>query len=115
MAEVSGRLFATKEKLQDAATANGPGTPARVAGLSTVGLQVAGTFDATVDFECSIDGTTWRSWPMTPIGGGSAVVNATAAGVWRASCAGLSLIRARVADFASGSITVELLATEAAS
>lgn len=67
----------------------------------------------TVDFEASIDGTTWDALPAVPIRGGTAVLNTTGPGIWIASVAGLSLVRCRLADLVNGSVTVYGLGTTA--
>ena len=66
-----------------------------------------------VNFEATVDGTTWYELPCTPAIGGTAVVNASAAGLWLVSVAGLSLVRCRLSEVVTGAITVVGLGTAA--
>jgi hypothetical protein len=66
-----------------------------------------------VNFEASIDGASWFALPCTPLIGGTAVVNTTAAGIWIVSVAGLALVRARLVGVVTGAVTVTGLGTTA--
>jgi len=101
-------------KLQDAAAATGNGAAMNVTGRARLGLQLTGTFVATVTFEATIDGATWVALALTPAGGGAAVTTATAPGLLAAAVSGFSQFRARISAYTSGSITVLALATDAA-
>ena len=74
----------------------------------SIGLQLAGTFSATVEFEGSIDGTTFVSMVLAPSTGGAGATSATSAGVWTGSAGGLRFIRARVSAYTSGSVDASL-------
>lgn len=110
-----GRLFTERARLQDAAAATGNGAALNVAGTSRLGLQVSGTFVGTVTFEATVDGTNWVALVLTPAGGGAAVSTATAPGLFSGSVSGFSQFRGRISAFTSGAVTVDALATEAAS
>src|SRR3990170_821701 len=136
------RAFALRHIFQDAAETTGNGTVLNVAGLSRLGIQVAyaalGSASAsasaspsaslspstspsapptgaggTVDFECTIDGSTWYALACTPSIGGTAVINTAAPGLWLVTVAGLSLVRCRITDIVTGSITVSGIGTVA--
>ncbi len=78
-------------------------------GATVVGLQITGTFTATVVFEASIDGTTFFSVLGTPYAGGAAVSSATAPGNWILYVPGACKVRARCSAFTVA--TVPLVAT----
>jgi hypothetical protein len=101
--------------LHNAATATGNGTALSVAGRSRVGLQVSGAFVATVTFEASINGSDYVTLQMFPSNSSTGATTATAAGIWTATVAGFSLVRARISAYTSGAVTVVALATDAAS
>ena len=106
-------MQAERAKLQDAAAATGNGAALNVAGSARLGVQVSGTFVATVTFETLIDGTNWVATAVNPVGGGAAVTTATAPGLFTVSIGGLAQFRARV-TWTSGAVTVDALVTEAA-
>jgi hypothetical protein len=81
-----------------------------VRGLGAVGLQLAGTFTLTVQFEATVDGETFVGLNMLPSNSATAVSSTTAAGAWRANVAGYRLVRARVSAFTSGSANATFLA-----
>lgn len=93
-------------KLQDAAAATGNGTIVGVRGNSAGVFQVSGTFSGTVTFEGSVDGTNWIVIQVTNLNDGNAGTTTTAAGVFRWSSTGLTVLRARVSAYTSGNITV---------
>lgn len=80
----------------------------------TVGVQITGTFSATIQFEQSIDNVTWVAWPVTdPNGDGSSVTSTTAAGYWIGSAAGAKTLRVRVSAYTSGTASVFYAQTQA--
>lgn len=81
-----------------------------VQGFGTVGLQIAGTFTATLQIEGSIDNTNYVSIACLPNGGSATVTSATAPGVWTCPTAGLRFLRVRVSAFTSGTATVTMQA-----
>ena len=102
-------LFANKAAtatLQNAAVANGNGTDFVVDGYGVANLQITGTFEATVTFRGSVDGTNF-----VPIFGrnrntGQSASTTTAAGIYGVDCRGLQKIRAVISGYVSGDITV---------
>lgn len=88
---------------------------AAVVGLTLPGLareaaiQLTGTFTATIQFECSIDGgKTWNSLAMTPAAGGAAVTSATAPGLFVADVRPYTMIQARCSAYTSGAPDVTI-------
>lgn len=81
----------------------------------SVGIQVAGTFSATVQFEGTVNGATWTAVTGTPVGGGAAVSSTTATGAWRLSTAGMQSVRARVSAYTSGGANAWLQSSEGSS
>ncbi len=103
--------FARDAKLQDGAKATGNGRALDVTGMDRVAFQVSGTFEATVTFEATIDGTNWAALEVALLGASSTVATtATAAGLWAADCKGLTQVRARISTYVSGAVTVYAMA-----
>lgn len=107
------RLWSETKTLQSAAAATGNGTAYDCTGMAAVGFQVSGTFTATVTFEGTLDGTNWVGLQAINVADGSLNATATAAGLFVASCAGLTLVRARVTWTSGTSVTVVASATAA--
>ncbi len=85
-----------------------------VQSFGSVGIQLAGTWVATVTFEASIDGETYTTLNMLPITGTQTAVTTSAAnGIWAANVAGLAFVRARCSAFTSGWIGVTMVAAPA--
>lgn len=82
-------------------------TVAMTDGRTTAGLLVTGTWVATLQFEGSIDDSTWFALPVRPASGGASVTSTAANGQWFADAAGCSSIRVRASDFTSGTATVQ--------
>lgn len=102
-----------RKNMQTGATATGNGTPLCCTGHTTASMQVSGTFTGTVTFEATINGSTWVAILVTNLTTGATATNTAAAGIFRASCAGLAEIRARISAYTNGSITVHGRVTEA--
>lgn len=77
-----------------------------VNGAGTVGVQITGTFAATLEFEQSIDAANWVSWSVLPTGSATEVTSATAPGIWTGRVAGLNKVRIRASAYTSGTATV---------
>jgi hypothetical protein len=73
-----------------------------------VGVQLAGTWVGTAQFEGTLDGTNWASLLLTPLGTTTAVTSATANGIWTAPSQVLIGVRVRASVFTSGPITVSI-------
>lgn len=91
--------------LQSAAGATGNGTAMDVTGFRSVAVQLTGTFTATVTFETSVNGSDWIATGLTPAAGGAVSSTAAAAGIWTLTPNGVTLLRARVSAFTSGTVT----------
>ena len=86
------------------ATANGVATA--VEEYSILGVQITGTFVATVTFEGTIDGTNYVAIEAINVATGAKATTATAAGVYRMGVVGFVTVRARLAWTSGTSITV---------
>jgi hypothetical protein len=96
--------------LQDEADADGNGTAMDVSGAARVTVQASGTFTATINFEGSLDGTTWFAVGLKTAADGNAVTTASAAGVWkRTPDLALTALRARISSYSDGDVTVVAL------
>jgi hypothetical protein len=77
------------------------------------GVQLLGTFTATLQFEESLDGgTTWIAKTVYPAGGGAGVTSATGTGQWKFANGGSTNFRVRCSAFTSGPVAVALTLTE---
>jgi hypothetical protein len=79
-------------------------------GLSALGLQISGTFVATLQFEGTVNGIDWESLPVVVPEDSSVVTSATAVGIWLANVAGLKAVRIRASAYTSGTINVSMIA-----
>lgn len=95
--------------LQSAAVATGNGTTIDVTSYDVIGIQVVGITTATITWEVSIDGTNFVGILVAPVTTGTGALTATADGVFALDCSGLSLLRARISAWTSGTITVTAL------
>src|SRR5215211_2285853 len=97
------------ETLQSAAAALGNGVAIDLEGSNRLTVQVRGTFVGTVTFEGTIDGTNYFAVGLKTAADAAAVTTASAPGQFKLPADGpaLSLFRARVSAYTSGSITVE--------
>jgi hypothetical protein len=105
--------------MQNAAVASGNGTKLPVAGYATAVLNIvsspAMSGGTTVNFEASVDDTTWVAITATQIGvTGSLATSTTADGDFRISCAGYKSLRARISGYSAGTVTVKGYASVAA-
>ena len=88
------------------AGANANGNTADVEGYGSASIQISGTFEGTISFEGSVDGVNYV--PIRALdGAGTPVTSATAAGIFKADCAGLKYLRCPLSGYASGSVTVK--------
>lgn len=98
--------------LQNAAGANGNGTPLALLGMASVifTVNMAG-FTGTVNFECTEDNTNYDPLQVQQEGTNLVTTSATGATttsihLYEASVAGLQSVRARVSGFSAGTVTV---------
>jgi hypothetical protein len=100
-----------RRRLHIAAGADANGTELPCQGVN--GAFVAGCFQiggtvttAVIYFEGTVDGSTWVALECVSVGSSATVAtSASAAGIWRFNCTGLSAVRARL-DWTAGSINV---------
>ena len=89
------------------ATADADGEELEVSHYSTVGVQIAGTFTATVNFEVRPrDSATWSSLLCTNTVDASQGTSSSSAATWQCPTAGFYKFRARVSDHSSGTVVV---------
>ena len=98
--------------MQVAATANSNGRSMIVTddadgSYSVWAVHVTGTFDATVNFEGTLDGTTWVPLPMIDAESSSEVLSTSSPGMFYGNVSALALVRARISAYVSGSVTVK--------
>lgn len=92
--------------LQDAVTANGGGVEEPTTGFTTVVVQVCCTFDATVNFEWSVDGDNFEPLECVSLADrNNRSTSVIAQGGMRCNLIGVNKFRARVSSYVSGSVT----------
>lgn len=79
-----------------------------VSSYASAGIQVTGTWVATLTFEVSIDGATYQAVNATPTNSTSAATTTAANGLWAASVAGQKYLRVRASAYTSGTAVVTL-------
>lgn len=77
-----------------------------------VGVQVTGTFSGTLQFEISLDGTTYVAVQAVNVTSGAATTTTTATGVFRFEAVGAWKVRVRSTAWSSGTATVTLVALD---
>lgn len=96
--------------LQNAATANGDGAIYQLANCSVIVLCISGTFNASIHFEATLDGTTWyevAARDLTSTSANDKAKTHTAPGVWAIEhLGGMTSLRARISGYSSGAVTV---------
>lgn len=94
---------------QHGAAATSNGLRAMCRGCDAAVMQVSGTFEGTVTFEATVDGTNWFTIQGASLADAATLATtATAAGAFRFQVRGLYAIRARVSAYVSGAITVAI-------
>lgn len=79
--------------------------------VSAVGTQVTGTWVGTIEFQGSVDGTTYTPLRGYPVGGGVYASDTSSNGAWTVLTAGMLYFRVRATGWTSGSATVSLHVT----
>jgi hypothetical protein len=96
--------------MQNAATGNGNGTSLNVQGYATAILSITASVamggGTTINFEASVDDTTWVSIMGLQVGTTTTATSTTATGDWMLSIAGYKSVRARISAYSTGTITV---------
>jgi hypothetical protein len=96
-------------------TANAVTVPA-LNGVTTVAIQITGTWTGSILFEATVDGTNFFPITMHPIAGfGALITSVTANGQWQGDIAGYAAVRARCSVTGSGTAVVSLRTTGGAS
>ncbi len=97
--------------MQNAATANGNGTSLTSTGYATAILNITASVamsgGTTINFEASVDGTTWVSILGTQVGTSTAATSTTSVGDWVFNISGYNNLRARISAYSAGTITVK--------
>lgn len=98
--------------MQSAATGNGNGTSLNVQGYAVALLNVVSSVamagGTTINFEASVDDTTWVAIAAHTIGtNGSLATTTTADGDYRVQTAGYKSVRARISGYSAGTVTVK--------
>ena len=102
-----------KVTFHSAAGATATGTVLNCAGMSSLVVQISGSFSATVTWQASVDGTNYIAIQAENMASGAVATTATAAGLYRLSVAGLRLFRANMTWASGTSITATGLASAA--
>lgn len=80
-------------------------------GLGSTGLDIRGTFTATLVPEASINNVDFFTVDANPVGGGAAVNSITGAGAWTINTSGFSSVRVRCSAYTSGTAVANLVST----
>ena len=75
-----------------------------------VGIQLAGTFSGTLQFEMSINGTDFVAVQATNVTTGAIVTTSTGTGVFKFDAVGALVVRVRATAWTSGTANVTLTA-----
>lgn len=98
---------AGRQTLQNAQGGNANGTLMNIGDFRVIAVLVVGAgFTGTINFDVSIDGTSWLPFGMTPSTGAAVVTTATANGLFTAPTNGLRVFRARTSAVSAGTVTV---------
>lgn len=96
----------TTARLQVAAIANGDGTTLDVSASQVVTYQVSGTFNATVNYESSLDNSNWSTLTCYSLDGLTTKTTSTSAEMVRCNVSGILSVRARISSYVSGTVQV---------
>ena len=75
-----------------------------------IGVQVTGTWVATITWQVSINGTDFASTMATPVATGTDATTTTGNGIFRFEAVGIKKARATCTAFTSGTATVTMVA-----
>jgi hypothetical protein len=73
------------------------------------GVQITGTFVATVLIEVTMNGTDWSPYAYVNCASGATETSITAAGQYRTELVGVSSVRTRCSAYTSGTANVTLV------
>lgn len=91
---------------QDSAVADGNGTAMDVGGLAGVGVQIEGITTATINFEGTLDESTWYSVQAVNQANGVVVTSVSSDGLFNVPIAGFQQLRCRISGYSAGTIVV---------
>lgn len=75
--------------------------------FSWLTVQILGITTATVNFECSNDGTNYVALELESAGASATKATSTAAnGIWRGMILGFKFVRMRISGWSSGTVSV---------
>jgi len=80
------------------------------ANTGSVSVAISGTWSATVQFQGSVDGTTWTSITASPQPSGAAVISTAANGTWSVAASGLAYVCVYASAYTSGTAVVNMAA-----
>lgn len=80
---------------------------------STVAVKITGPFTATLQFEATVDGSTWDAITGDPQSTGAGVSSTTTTGAWVFSVAGRSGFRVRASAYTNGTASVTIRPSDA--
>lgn len=115
----SGVLRAQEQSSQSSTTTTTSGTITTIgqtvtmglpAGASTVAVQVTGTWTGELDFETTVDNSTWVVHPLTSTAAGP-VTGVATNGIWEGSVGALQQFRVLAASAMTGSASVTMVAS----
>ena len=81
-------------------------------GLGTVGIDVRGTFTATLVPEATIDGTNFFTITINPVAGTAGVTSITAAGAWTVPITGYKSVRLQCSAYTSGTAVCTFISSQ---
>jgi hypothetical protein len=87
---------------------NGAVTTTSLDGVGSFTIQITGTWTGTIQFEASVDGTTYVNINARTTNSGTVGVSTTANGVFRAPRPGYQFFRCRASAWTSGTATVTI-------
>lgn len=107
----AGSVIPSSTTMQNAAVANANGTSLNVSGYATAILNILAPSiggGTTINFEASVDDTTWVSIMGQSVGSDAPMaVSTTVAGDFRFNVAGYKSVRARISAYSAGTITIK--------
>lgn len=105
MAQIAGTPF--EHTFQDEAVADGDGDPMDVGGLAAVRIQIWGLSEgnANIIFEATCNDSHWQKIALQNSTNVGMVTETNSDGLFLCGVAGLSLLRCRIDNYMSGTIT----------
>lgn len=87
-------------------TASGQSVTVATDGLGTVGLEISGTWSATLLPQVSVDNVNFVTVSAVSLSTGVGSASITGNGSWQINCAGCQVVRISVSAFTSGTVSV---------